>query len=129
MERATKKRPFKKLYDLEERTELFAVDVRVFVRRIPYSLISVDDIRQLVRSSGSIGANYIEANGALGKKDFQMRMRICKKETRESSYWLRLLSNTTKGNSNLETERKRPHVETKELERIFGAILIKSTSE
>ena len=78
-------------YDLEERTYLFAKRVRAFVKRIPRTLCNIEDGKQLVRSSGSIGANYIEANESLGKKDFLMRVRICRKESKESRYWLKLL--------------------------------------
>jgi len=64
-------------YDLEERTFEFAKRVRAFVKRFPVSLATVDDLKQLVRSSGSVGANYIEANEARSPKDFLMRIRIC----------------------------------------------------
>ena len=81
----------RKLYDLEERTESFARRVRDFVRRLPRDVPNVEYSLQLVRSSGSVGANYIEANEALGKKDFLMRMKISRKESKESRYWLRLV--------------------------------------
>ena len=80
-----------KKYDLEDRTLEFAKSVREFVRRIKNDLVNKEDIKQLVRSSGSIGANYIEANEALSKKDFLMRIKICRKEAKESVYWLRLV--------------------------------------
>ena len=73
-----------KPYDLEERTLKFAKEVIAFVKIIPKSIANVEIIKQLVRSSGSVGANYIEANEALSKKDFALRVRICRKEAKES---------------------------------------------
>ncbi len=76
----------KKNYDLAARTTKFAKAVRSFVGRIPRTISSIEDAKQLVRSSGSIGANYIEACDALSKKDFGMRMKISRKEASESRY-------------------------------------------
>ena len=76
--------PHRKQYDLEERTFDFAAKVRLFIKRLPRTLANLEDSKQLVRASGSVGANYIEANEALGKKDFLMRVRICRKEAKES---------------------------------------------
>ena len=78
-------------YDLEDRTFIFARDVRALVRQIPKTLANIEDAKQVVRSSGSVGANYIEANESLSKKDFLMRIKICRKEAKESRYWLRLI--------------------------------------
>ena len=78
-------------YDLEERTYLFAKRMRGFIKTLVRTICNVQDARQLVRSSGAIGANYIEANEALSKKDRVMRMKISRKEAKESIYWLRLL--------------------------------------
>ena len=78
-------------YDLEERTFLFAKRTRLFIKTIPRTLGNREDAKQLVRSSGSIGANYIEANDALSSKDRVMRIKISRKEAKESIYWLRLL--------------------------------------
>jgi four helix bundle protein len=78
-------------FDLEDRTYEFARRVRVFVKNLPRTACNIEDVKQVVRSSGSVGANYIEANDALSKKDFRMRIRIAKKESKESRYWLRLL--------------------------------------
>ena len=80
-----------KYYDLEERTLKFAKQVRIFVKKIPRTIGNIEDGKQLIRSSGSIGANYIEANEALSKKDFVMRIKISRKEAKESKYWLSLL--------------------------------------
>ena len=79
----------------------------------------------MVRSSGSVGANYIEANDALSRKDFVMRIKICRKEVKESRYWLRLIE--TFGDEALETDRVSLKNEAQELMNIFGAILKKST--
>ncbi|HCE43746.1 MAG TPA: four helix bundle protein [Lentisphaeria bacterium] len=94
-----------KKYDLEERTFEFARDVRVFVRKLKKDIPNIEDSKQLVRASGSVGANYIEANEALSKKDFIMRIKICRKEAKESVFWLKLIS--AEDDSSLEKERQR----------------------
>jgi four helix bundle protein len=111
-------------YDLEERTFQFAKDVRAFVKIVPRSTGNDEDIRQLVRASGSVGANYIEANESLSKKDFVMRIKIARKEAKESRYWLRLLDSA--GAAALERQRAALIREGTELMNIFGAILRKS---
>ena len=113
-----------KQYDLEERTLQFAKRVRAFVKRLKRTVANIEDGKQLVRSSGSVGANYIEANEALSKKDFLMRIKICRKEASESRYWLRLIDTT--GNSELEKARDALENEARELTHIFGAIVTKS---
>jgi four helix bundle protein len=80
-----------KPYDLEERTFLFAQTVRAFVKLLPNTMANQEDGRQLIRASGSVGGNYIEANEALSKKDLLLRLRIARKEAKESRYWLRLV--------------------------------------
>jgi four helix bundle protein len=77
--------------DLEERTFAFAHRVRAFFKRISKTLCNYEDGKQVIRASGSVGANYIEANEALGLKDFLLRMKTSPKEAKESRYWLRLL--------------------------------------
>ena len=79
----------------------------------------------MIRSSGSVGANYIEANESLSKKDFIMRIKICRKEAKESRYWLRLVD-TNKNEAEQENNRKNLIDEATELMNIFGAILKKS---
>ncbi|MEW6673237.1 MAG: four helix bundle protein [Thermodesulfobacteriota bacterium] len=118
------KRQNSKPYDLEDRTLAFANSVRSFVKSIPKSIASIEDGRQLVKSSGSVGANYIEANEALSKKDFIMRIKICRKEAKESRYWLQLID--TNGNKDFEKDRAGLIQESTELMNIFGAILQKS---
>jgi four helix bundle protein len=110
-------------YDLEDRTYEFARAVRQFVKKLPRTICNIEDVKQLVRSSGSVGANYIEANEALSQKDFRMRIRIARKESKESRYWLRLLD--LRGATGIEAERCRLVQESTELMRIFGAILQK----
>jgi four helix bundle protein len=80
-----------KPYDLEERTLEFAKRVRKFVKQLRKTIANVEDGKQLVKASGSVGANYIEANEALSKKDFRMRIKISRKEAKESRFWLRLV--------------------------------------
>ena len=113
-----------KQYDLEDRTLKFAKQTREFVRKISRTLANIEDGKQLIRSSGSIGANYIEANEALSKKDFVMRIRICRKEAKESRYWLKLVN--IDGKKELEQERNISENEACELTHIFGAIVTKS---
>ena len=67
-----------KLYDLEERTLEFAKRMRRFVKKLPKTITNLVDIKQLLRASGSVGANYIEANDSLSKKDFALRIKICR---------------------------------------------------
>lgn len=109
-----------KQYDLEDRTLEFAKNTRSFLRLLPKSLIAIEDGKQLVRSSGSVGANYIEANESLSKKDFIMRIMICRKEAKESCYWLRLIE---VHNGALENNRLKLLNEATELMKIFGKIL------
>ena len=113
-----------KRYDLEERTYEFARDVRCLVKQLPRALANIEDAKQLINASGSVGANYIEANEALSKKDFRMRIKISRKEAKESRYWLRLLYIDGKGD--LEPRRASLMQEVTELTSIFGAILRKS---
>ena len=113
-----------KHYDLEERTYEFARAVRGLVKQLPRTLANIEDARQLVNASGSVGANYIEANEALSKKDFVMRIKISRKEAKESRYWLRLIFSAGKGG--LETTRASLMQEATELTSIFGAILRKA---
>lgn len=114
-----------KVYDLEERTRLFALNVRRLIKGLPRTIGNIEDAKQLVRSSGSVGANYIEANESLGKKDFLLRIKICRKEAKESTYWLSLLD--LGGNEVIIAECNKLQQESRELMKIFGAILTKST--
>lgn len=113
-----------KQYDLEDRTLVFAQRVRGFVKKLPKTVANIEDGKQLFRASGSVGANYIEANEALSKKDFLFRMKICRKEAKEAQYWLKLVDM----NSREEMEKERNYLvnEATELMKIFGSILQKS---
>ncbi|MEI6144126.1 MAG: four helix bundle protein [Candidatus Berkelbacteria bacterium] len=108
-------------FDLESRTLKFAKDVRELVKLIPKTLSNFEDSKQVVRSSGSVAANYIEANESLGKKDFLMRVKICRKEAKESILWLTLLQTNEKS----EPLRNRLLQESSELMKIFGSIITK----
>jgi len=104
-----------KQYDLEERTFDFAKACREFVWTLPKNISNNEHGKQLVRSSGSVAANYIEANESLSKKDFVMRIKICRKEAKESRLWLRLCG-----------AQDAMIRESEELTKIFGSILEKS---
>ncbi len=80
-----------RIYDLEERTALFAERVRNFCLKLPKNLANAEYIPQLIRAGSSPGANYIEANESIGDKDFKMKIKTCRRESKESSYWLRLI--------------------------------------
>jgi len=114
----------KKQYDLEDRTYQFAKNVRSLIKKLKMNYANQEDGKQLIRSSGSVGANYIEANESLSKKDFLMRIKICRKEAKESKYWLNLLD--MQYNSDLEDTRKKLRDEADELTSIFGSIVRKS---
>jgi four helix bundle protein len=112
-----------KKYDLEQRTGKFSLRVRDFCLVVKRDVINVEYIKQVVRSAGSIGANYIEANDNLGANDLKMRIRICRKESKESRYWLKHI--LTYDNESLEHEKLLLHKEAEELMLIFAAILRK----
>ncbi len=113
-----------KVYDLEERTFQFSKNVRLFIKTLPKTIANIEDGKQVIRASGSVGANYREANEALSKKDFVMRIKISRKEAKESSYWLRLINET----NDLENADDALYLiqEANELKKIFSAILEKS---
>lgn len=111
-----------KVYDLEERTEQFARNCRTLVRALPKDLANIEDCKQLVKASGSVAANYIEANESLGSKDFSYRIKVCRKESKESRLWLKLLQL-----SEVELDFNRNDLirEASELIKIFTSILSK----
>ena len=114
----------KPIYDLEERTFQFAKAVRLFVKTLPKTIANIEDGKQLIKSSGSVGANYREANESLSKKDFKMRIKISRKESKESAYWLRLIHETN--NLKNADDAKSLIQEANELKKIFSSILAKS---
>lgn len=109
-----------KEYDLEERTFQFAKDCRQTIKELKKDVVNISDCKQLIRSSGSVGANYIETNESLSRKDFIYRIKVCRKEAKESVYWLKLLS-TSKSNQHTEIENLKN--EAIELKKIFSAII------
>jgi four helix bundle protein len=114
------------MYDLEDRTLKLAVAVRNYANLLPKTIANIEDTKQLIRSSGSIGANYIEANGALGRKDFLMRIRISRKEAKETIYWLNIILKTNNLNSDIKSKGESLIKETGEIRNILSAILKKS---
>jgi four helix bundle protein len=112
-----------KKYDLEERTLRFAKEIMDFVGSLPKTIANIEIMKQIIRSSGSVGANYIEANEALSRKDFAMRIKICRKEAKESRYWLRLIEVRRE-----DGEKRRQSLinEATELTKIFGSIVEKT---
>jgi four helix bundle protein len=111
-------------YDLEERTFQFTKDVRNFIKTLPKTIANFEDQKQLVKASGSVGANYREANESLSKKDFLMRIKILRKESKESKYFLRLINETNDLPN--KDEASRLNQEAIELKKIFSSILEKS---
>lgn len=108
-----------KHYDLEDRTKEFAKEIRRFFRKSSIINHTLNDITQVLRSSGSVGANYIEANESMSRKDFLYRIKICKKEIKETKYWLDILKESYDSLEYLINEAT-------ELQKIFGAIYEKS---
>lgn len=108
-----------KRYDLEERTFIFARDCRRLIKSLTMDICNLEDGKQLVRSSGSVGSNYIEANEALSKKDFRYRIKVCRKESKESKYWIQLLESSNENIKDFSTLEK----EADELIKIFSTIL------
>ena len=110
--------------DLEDRTFEFAQSVRAFVKQLPRTVSNTEDVKQLVRASGSVAANWIEADEALSKKDFLMRVKICRKEAKESRLFLRLVG-AGLAKSNV-VARETLTTEARELTLIFSSIISKS---
>ncbi|MDA3818851.1 MAG: four helix bundle protein [Candidatus Delongbacteria bacterium] len=117
----TKSKP---VYDLEERTFQFAKRVRLYTKKLPKNIANIEDSKQVVRASGSVGANYIEANESLSKKDFLIRVKICRKEAKESAFFLRLIHEIN--SPEFEKEGLKLHDEAIQLKKIFSSIIEKS---
>jgi len=111
----------KKRYDLEERTAQFGEAVIELVKTFPQDPINSPLISQIVRAATSVGANYMEADGAESKKDFQHKISLCKKEAKETKHWLRMI---TKANPGRRDECQRLQREAQELTLIFSSILL-----
>jgi len=114
-----------KPFDLEERTFLFAKECRLYIRLLSKTTSNIEDGKQLIRSSGSIGANYIEANEKLGEKDLSFRLKIARKEAKESKYWIRLLQEL---NPEWKTNSEALLFEVEELRKILSTIVTKINS-
>lgn len=112
----------KKPFNLETRTFLFAKLVGLYVKQLKPDQINTVYVNQLIRASSSIGANYIEANESLGKRDFLMHLKISRKEAKESEYWLKLLKEMNDNLLNCDDLIQ----EAKELKFIFTRIIEKS---
>ncbi len=114
--------PNNKIYDLEDRTARFGENIIVFVKNLNNDSVNYVLIKQLVRSSTSIGANYVEADGAESKKDFKHKIALCKKEAKETKHWLRMIA---KANPEQTNHCKNLWQEAQELTLIFSAIIKK----
>ena len=108
--------------DLENRCLDFAINVRQMLKQISKTISNNEDAKQVSRSSGSIGANYIEANESLGAKDKLMKMRISRKEAKETVYWLKILS---QGNLEHKPAIENLIIEASELNKIMSSIILK----
>jgi len=82
----------KRKFDLEERTQKFGEEIIEFAKEIPKTVVTVPLIGQLVRAGTSVGSNYCEADCAETRKDFEHKLGICKKESKESKHWLRMIA-------------------------------------
>jgi len=111
-----------KIYDLEERTAKFAEKIIESSKKIPQNVVTVPLIGQLVKAGTSIGANYCEADGAESKKDFNHKIGICKKEAKETKYWLRIIAAAV---PEMKEEAEILWQEAKELALIFSSIVNK----
>ena len=110
------------IYDLEERTLEFAKIIVRLCKKLPVNIVNRNLTSQLVRSCGSVGANYIEANDSLGKKDFILRLKISRKEAKETIYWLKLVKES---NKEFEIELDEILGEAVELKNILSSIINK----
>ncbi|MCU0428755.1 MAG: four helix bundle protein [Cytophagaceae bacterium] len=111
-----------KRHDLEKRTAIFAYRCRLFIRKLPKDVSNFEDCKRLARATGSIGAAYIAANDALSRKDFMLNIKLCKKEAKESIYWLNLL---LVQDPEISEEKGKLKQEAFELLKIFSSILTK----
>jgi len=113
-------------FDLEERTAKFWENIIEFAKKIPKTPITLPLIGQLVRAGTSVGSNYCEADCAESKKDFEHKLGICKKESKESKHWLRMVSKAT---PELKDEARKLWREANELNLIFSSIVNKSKAK
>jgi four helix bundle protein len=111
--------PLQRAFDLAERTAVFGEEVIRFCRSIRGDAVVTPLIRQLVRSATSIGANYVEADEAGSKKEFTYRISVCRREARETQYWLRMI---VAAKPELKDQARTLWRESKELVLILAAI-------
>lgn len=111
-------------FDLEDRTYQFALNVRNLIKLLPKTISNLEYSKQISRSSGSVAANYIEANESLSKKDFVMRIKISRKEAKETKLWLNLLDLESK--TALKSDLNNLIQESSELVKIFNSIINKN---
>jgi len=116
----TRSTPQERRFDLEERTARFGEAILQFARSLPESTTTRPIISQLVRAGTSVGANYCEADEAESRKDFRHKVAVCKKEARETRYWLRMLASAIPERKD---EARALWQEAKELTLIFAAIV------
>jgi four helix bundle protein len=114
-------------HQLEERCFQFAKEVRVFCRKLKWDVVNLQDVKQLVRSSASVGANYIEANENVGKGDLKYRLKVCRKEAKESIHFLGLCETF----DDVEINKQREHLvdEAPQLRKIFSTMINKQESK
>ena len=117
-----------KVYDLEERTAKFGENIIEFVKKVSKNMITTSLLDQLIRSSTSIGANYCEADCAESKKDFEHKIGICKKESKETKHWLRMIAKSI-NDDNLIEEARILWKESNELYLIFVTIVKNSRNK
>jgi four helix bundle protein len=109
----------RRVYDLAERTALFGEAILDFVLPLPRNAVVSPLITQIVKSGTSVGANYCEADDAVSKKEFLLKINTCRKESRETRFWLRMIAKAVP--TSIETARPL-HQEADELHKIFSAI-------
>ena len=119
-EKKGKQYPDEKTYDLEERTAVFGERIIDFVKTLPDNIVNRELIRQLVKAGTSVGANYNEADGAESKKDFRHKIAICRKESKESKFWLRMIA---RANPDRKDDCRELWTESQELTLIFSSII------
>ena len=109
--------------ELEDRFERFAISARDFCKKLKWDIINTQYIKQLIRASSSVGANYIEASDDLGKQDEKMKIRIARREAKESIYWIKLL--LIYDDQALDSERIALIDEAGQIKKILSSILVK----
>ena len=114
-------------HPLEERCHEFGKRVRRFCRKLKLDIMNAEDVRQLVRASGSVGANYIEANENVSNADLKFRLKLCRKESKESVHFLGLLE--VFEDASLNKERNELADEANQLRKIFSSMIVKIESK